>query len=334
MKKFGALALVLCLSFALFTACGSTSSSSSSSTEPSAQRTTFRIAGLKGPTTLGMLKMMGDVQDGTARHDYEVSVYGTADEIVPLIAKGEIDAAMVPANLASVLYNSTKGQVQVAAINTLGVLYMVETGDTVKTVADLKGKTIYTTGKGTTPEYVLNYVLKQNGLDPEKDVDIQYKSESTEVAAELAKTDKDVIAMLPEPYVTTVKAKNENLRTALDMTQEWNKVSDKGALVTGVLVVRTEFAEQNKAAFNELLEDYAASIQFVNNDPAAAAALSEKFNIFPAAVAEKAIPNCNIVYFDGDEMKEKLSGYLQVLYDQNPKSVGGALPDDSFYYQK
>lgn len=219
MKKFGALALVLCLSFALFTACGSTSSPSSSSTEPSAQRTTFRIAGLKGPTTLGMLKMMGDVQDGTARHDYEVSVYGTADEIVPLIAKGEIDAAMVPANLASVLYNSTKGQVQVAAINTLGVLYMVETGDTVKTVADLKGKTIYTTGKGTTPEYVLNYVLKQNGLDPEKDVDIQYKSESTEVAAELAKTDKDVIAMLPEPYVTTVKAKNENLRTALDMTQ-------------------------------------------------------------------------------------------------------------------
>ena len=339
MKKVLSLLLAMGLALGVFTACGTEDPSSGpsepqSGSQQAAARTTFRIAGLKGPTTLGMLQMMGAQADGTARHDYQVSVYGAADEIVPLLVKGELDAAMIPCNLAATLYQSTEGKVQVAAVNTLGVLYVVETGDNIHSVEDLRGKTIYTTGKGTTPEYTLRYILRENGIDPETDVDIQYKSEATEVLAAMQASSGYPIAMLPQPYVTTAQAKMSQLRIALDMTQEWDKVSQDSALVTGVLVVRTEFAQQNKAAFNELLEDYQRSISYVNDDTAGVAALSEQFDLFPAAVAQKAIPSCNITYMDGEEMKTKVAGYLKVLYEQNPKSVGGTLPDDAFYYEK
>ena len=220
-----------------------------------------------------------------------------------------------------------------AAINTLGVLYVVTTGDDVKSVEDLKGKTVYSTGKGTTPEYVLNYILKENGIDPEKDLTVEYKSEATEVAAALQAADEGAIAVLPQPYVTAAQSQIEGLNVALNLTEEWNKVSTDSDLVTGVLVASTEFIEQNEAAFEEFLKDYQASIEWVNSNTADAAELVANYGIVAKApLAQKALPACNITYVDGAEMKTKLSGYLQVLFDQNPKAVGGAMPGDDFYY--
>ena len=239
----------------------------------------------------------------------------------------------MPCNLAGVLYNKTGGAVEVAAVNTLGVLYVVTTGDDITSVADLAGKTIYTTGKGTTPEYVLNYVLAQNGLTPGEDVTIEYMSEATEVLAAMQASSGYPVAMLPQPYVTTAQMQMEGLKVALDMTEEWDKVSPDSALVTGVVVARKEFVEQNEAAFNEFLEDYKASTEFVNANVDEAAALVAGYEIVPKEpIAQKALPECNITFISGADMKAKVSGYLKVLYDQNPEAVGGTLPDDAFYY--
>lgn len=342
MKRVMSLGLSLTLAISLAACSGSVSeavSSASATAEPTAAPeaeapvTTFRIAGLKGPTTMGMVKLMSDAEAGETHQDYQVTMYGAADEVVPLLVKGDIDLAAIPANLAANLYNQTEGKVQVAAINTLGVLYVVTTGDDVKSVEDLKGKTVYSTGKGTTPEYVLNYILKENGIDPEKDLTVEYKSEATEVAAALQAADEGAIAVLPQPYVTAAQSQIEGLNVALNLTEEWNKVSTDSDLVTGVLVASTEFIEQNEAAFEEFLKDYQASIEWVNSNTADAAELVANYGIVAKApLAQKALPACNITYVDGAEMKTKLSGYLQVLFDQNPKAVGGAMPGDDFYY--
>ena len=342
MKRVMSLGLSLALAISLAACSGSVSeavSSASATAEPTAAPeaeapvTTFRIAGLKGPTTMGMVKLMSDAEAGETHQDYQVTMYGAADEVVPLLVKGDIDLAAIPANLAANLYNQTEGKVQVAAINTLGVLYVVTTGDDGKSVEDLKGKTVYSTGKGTTPEYVLNYILKENGIDPEKDLTVEYKSEATEVAAALQAADEGAIAVLPQPYVTAAQSQIEGLNVALNLTEEWNKVSTDSDLVTGVLVASTEFIEQNEAAFEEFLKDYQASIEWVNSNTADAAELVANYGIVAKApLAQKALPACNITYVDGAEMKTKLSGYLQVLFDQNPKAVGGAMPGDDFYY--
>jgi NitT/TauT family transport system substrate-binding protein len=236
-----------------------------------------------------------------------------------------------------VLYNkleATAGsQLEVAAINTLGMLEVLESGDTVKTIADLKGKTIYSTGKGASPEYVLDYLLKQNGLDPATDVTVEFKSEATEVAAVLAST-PGAIGVLPQPYVTVLKAKSPAIRTALTLTDEWAKVTKDSQMVTGVVVVRRAFVEANPAAFTDFLADYKASTQFTNANPAQAASLIAEAGIVPSAeVAEAAIPACNITYIDGTALKTTLSGYLQVLFGADPASVGGSLPGDDFYYR-
>jgi NitT/TauT family transport system substrate-binding protein len=295
-------------------------------------KTSISIAALKGPTAIGMVKLMEDAKTGTAANDYTFTIAGTADEVTAGLVKGDIDIAAVPCNLASVLYNNTQGKINLAGINTLGVLYIVETGDTIHTVEDLKGKTIYSTGLGTTPQYTLNYLLKAHGIDPEKDVTIEYKTEATEVAAVLNKTD-NAIAMLPQPYVTTVMMSNDKVRIALDVAQEWEAVStDKSSVVTGVVVVNKDFLTNNKAAFDAFMNEYSESVNYVNNNIDEASTLVEKFDIFKAAPIKKAIPYCNIVLIQGDEMKEKVEGYLSVLFEQNPKAVGGKLPEADFYY--
>ena len=332
--KLLAAALILTLCAAALPGCGQTKQESTASNTDKTAKTTFHIASLKGPTTIGLVKLMSDQEAGTANNDYQVNMYGTPDEIVPKIVSGDIDVALVPCNLASVLYNKTEGAVQVAAVNTLGVLYIVESGDTVKSIADLKGKTIYSTGKGTTPEYALDYILKKNGIDPAKDLTIEYKSESTEVAVELAKGE-NVIGVLPQPYVAAVQAQNSKVRVALSLTDEWNKVSTDSSMITGVLIVRKDFAEKNPKAFEQFLNDYKASTEYTNANVAKTAELVAKYGIVEkAAIAEKAIPACNITYIDGPEMKTKISGYLSVLYDADPQSVGGALPKDGFYFQR
>ncbi len=361
MKKFVAVALSALLSVSLLAGCKGAKGASESALEsapasatPSAaesapseepasseqktagEKTAVRVASLKGPTSIGLVKLMDDAEKGEAANDYSFTIAGTADEIVPKLVKGDLDLAAVPANLASVLYGKTQAGISVLAVNTLGVLYLVETGDTIHSIADLKGKTIYSTGKGTTPEYALNYVLSANGIDPEKDLTVEYKSESTEVAALLSQGD-NAIAMLPQPYVATVQSKNDKVRIALNLTEEWDKVQgeNKSALITGVVIARNEFISENPEALDAFLNEYQKSIAFANDSLDESAALTEKYGIVPAAaIAKKAIPYCNITFIEGTEMKEKLGGYLKTLFDQNPQSVGGALPDDAFYFSR
>lgn len=305
----------------------------SADTEGSAaEKTNIRIAALKGPTAIGMIKIMDDAAAGETAGNYDFMLSGTADEISTGLVKGEIDIAAVPCNLASVLYNKTGGEIKLAGINTLGVLYIIETGNKINSVEDLKGCTIYSTGLGTTPQYTLNYLLNSYGIDPEKDVTIEYKTEATEVASILSETG-DAIAMLPQPYVTTVMLNNNKIRIALDVAEEWDKASNgQGSVVTGVVVVRKAFLEENEKAFGAFMEEYENSVDFVNSNIDEAAALVENQGIFKAAVAKKAIPYCNITLIRGEEMKKKVAGYLGILYDQNPKAVGGNLPAEDFYY--
>lgn len=301
------------------------------SPETSAETTALRVAGLKGPTTMGLVNML-TADDAADLVDF--NMYGAADEVVPLLVKGDIDAAAVPANLAATLYQKTNGAVEVACVNTLGVLYIVENGETVNSVADLKGQTLVTTGKGTTPEYVLRYLLTKNGLDPDKDVKIEYYSEASEVTAQMAASKKDAIAVLPQPYVTAAQLKDSSLRVVLDLTKEWNKVCDT-QLITGVTVVRTAYAEDHPDVVQEFLKDYEKSVNAANTDIDGTAALCEEIGVVAkAAIAKKALPKCNIVYRRGEEMKKDISAYLQVLYDASPAAVGGKLPDDNFYWVK
>ena len=347
MKFKGILAAVtaaaLCISLA---ACGASSSSSeATATAESAPESTvaeataspetaaegLRVAGLKGPTTMGLVNLM-ESEEGA---NYTFSMYGAADEIVPLLMKGELDMAAIPANLAATLYQKTEGGIQAVAVNTLGVLYVVEKGgDTIQSMADLKGRTILSTGKGTTPEYVLRYLLTKNGLDPDKDVKIEYYSEASEVTAQMAASKKDAIAVLPQPYVTAAQLKDSSLRVVLDLTKEWNKVCDT-QLITGVTVVRTEYAKENPDIVANFLRDYEKSIKAAQTDVAGTAALCEETGVVAKkAIAQKALPQCNIVYRVGDEMKADVNAYLKVLYDASPAAVGGKLPDANFYYTK
>lgn len=294
------------------------------------------ILALKGPTAMGMVSLMNQADQGEVTDEnYNFQIVASPDEVTPAIAQGTADIAAVPANLASVLYQKTDGSVQVLTINTLGVLYLVENGDQIQSVSDLQGKTIYASGKGATPEYALNYILKENGLIPGEDVQIEWKSEHTECVAALAEHE-DAIALLPQPFVTTAQSKNDSLRVALDLTEEWDNIQKKNggnsSLVTGVTVVRTEFAQEHPEIVEDFMERYQESVTFVNDHAEEAAKLIGNYDIIPEEIAKKALPECNIVCIDGNEMKEKLSGYLAVLDQENPQAVGGALPADEFYY--
>ncbi len=353
-KRFTAMALAALLFVSAAAGCGTKTntgaSSAANSTAPSstaassepassaasqpAEKATIRLATLKGPTGLGMLKLMSDNDAKTSAENYEFTLVGSPDEIVSKISTGEIDVAAVPTNLAATLYNKTNGEVQLAAINTLGVLSLLTDDGTIKNVKDLRGKTVYASGQGSIPEYALNYIFKQNGLEVGKDVKVEYMSEHTELATNMI-AGKVTTAVLPEPFVTQVLGKSKTLKIALNITDEWNKVAgDKSVLTMGALIVRKDFVEKNKAAFDAFLDEYKASAAYTNSSVDQAAALSEKYGIMPEAVAKKAIPNCNIVYIDGSEMKSKIPDFLKILFEANPKSVGGKLPGDDFYYTK
>lgn len=294
----------------------------------------MKIATLKGPTGMGMVKLMENASQNTTTNKYTFELMGSPDDLVGKIVNGEVDIAAVPTNLALTLYNKTQGAVQLAAVNTLGVLYVVENGDTVQSVADLKGKTVYTSGKGASPDFVFRYILEKNGLVPDQDVILDYKLEHADLAAAVVSGDAN-IALLPQPFVTTTLLKNESTRVALDITKEWGAVTDNQELAMGVIIVQKAFAEAHPEALVSFLSEYQQSVEFVNSDVDAAAALIEKYEILPnAAIAKKAIPLCNIVYMDASEAKPFLESYYQILFDFEPKSIGGKLADEGFYYEK
>ena len=295
------------------------------------EKAAIRLGGLKGPTSMGMVKLLDDAEKGLAKNTYEFTMAGSADELTPKILKGELDILAVPANLGAILYKNSGGAVQMLAVNTLGVIYIVEKGgETVNALEDLRGKTVYATGKGSTPEYALTYLLSQHGMDINVDVTVEWKSEPTEVVARMAAEDS-AVAMLPQPFVTVAAGQLENLRVAVDLTKEWEALDNGSQFVTAGLIIRKEFAEANPEAVKTFLEEYAASTAYANESTAEAAALVEKYDIVKAAVAEKAIPFCNIVCIAGEEMKQMVNGYFEVLFAQNPKAVGGELPGDDFY---
>lgn len=292
-----------------------------------------RVGSLKGPTSMGLVYLMDKAQKGETKNHYEFTMTGAADELVGKIASGDLDIALLPANVASVLYTKTQKNVTVLDINTLGVLYVVASDDSIKSIADLKGKTVYMTGKGTTPEYVMNYLISANGLAA-GDVDLQFKSEATEVAS-LLKQNPDAIGVLPQPFATAACIQNEALKPVLDLTEQWNALNkDSGSMmVTGVTIVRSDFLRENREPIELFLADHKESAQYAVDhvdetaELVAAAGIVEK-----APIAKKALPYCNIVCLTGQEMKDALSGYLGVLFEQDAKSVGGQLPADDFYY--
>lgn len=306
---------------------------STEATAENADGTLIRVASLKGPTSLGLLFLMDKANKGETANTYEFRMATGADEILPLMVKGDLDIALIPANVASILYHKTQGGVEVIDINTLGVLYMVSGEDGLADFTDLKGKTIYLTGKGTTPDYVLQYLLNANGMSVD-DVTLEYKSEATEVASVLAE-DPTAIGLLPQPFVTAACMQNNALKVIFDLNEEWNKVqgASGSSMVTGVTVVRKEFLEENEEAVKAFMEEHKASAEAINADPATGAALAVEAQIVAKEpIAQKAIPDCNITYMDKAEMKQALSGYLDVLFHQDSQSIGGGLPESDFYY--
>lgn len=280
---------------------------------------------LSGPTGIGMAALS---QDST----YDVRFVGSTDEVVSAVSSGSVDIAAVPTNLAATLYNKTEGGVKLLAVDTYGTLYLLDNGTGVSTLADLSGKHVHATGAGANPQYILEHLLAQAGLAPGTDVEVEYLPEHSELAA-LAANGEAGLALLPEPFVSVAQAKGgDALRVALNIGDEWKKATGSD-LAMGCVIVRTEVAEQHPELVKQFLDDLAASVEYANSDVDGAAQLCADLGILPnAAVAKSAIPKCSLVCVTGADARSAVDGYLSVLYEANPKSVGGALPDDAFYY--
>lgn len=323
MKKLIVFTLTLALLLtcgALFSACGS---------EPDTNLE-IRVSVLNGTTGFGAAKLMDSAAKNEASLNYQFSVETDASNINAALIKGEIDIAALPTNAASVLYNKTEGGVKVIALNTRGVLYVVENGNTVNSLSDLAGKTVYCPAQN--PEFIFRAVCEAGGIE-NVTIDTSYAQPAALMNA-VATSEEGMIAVLPEPVLSVAMSKNANLRVALDLTAEWNEATGSDSLVQGCIVVRTEFLEAHPNEVEAFLKEYKQSIEFLNQNPAEAATLVVDLGIYAgaAAVAEKAIPKCNIAYIDGAEMKAALSEFLTALYAINPASVGGKLPADDFYY--
>ena len=334
MKKSISLLLCLVLVVAAFASCGNATGSESTTEAPTtteaAAKTTVNIAVLKGPTGMGAAKLMDMDEAGTSKNDYNFTIATAPDQITAKLVSGELDIASLPTNAVSALYNKTKGGVTLLSINTLGVLYILEKGDTVNSVADLKGKTILASGQGSTAEYVLNYILEKNNLKVGTDVKVEYAAEHSEAASQALAGKYDIV-MLPEPFVTSTQLQNSEFKVKINLTEEWEKLGG-GALTMGAVAVRTAFLKENPQAVTDFMAEYAESVKFTNDSIDDAAALIEKYDIAKAAVAKKAIPNCNIVNITGEQMKTDASAFLKIIFDFDASAVGGVLPADDFYY--
>lgn len=335
MRKFLSLiCIVLCAVLTLgLTACGSDASDNGTQSSVPDQTYTpvdMSVACMTGPTGVGMAKLMADSAAGNTANNYKFTVASAATEINAQFIKGEINIASVPTNVAATLFNKTEGKVRMLAVNTYGVLSILEKGDTIKSIADLKGKTVYSTGKGQNPEYILKYILTQNGIDPEKDLTINFVS-SEDLVAKLISGEAEV-AMAPEPAATTVMVKNSELNRVLSINDEWAKVSDT-KLMMGCVIALESYIAANPEAVEKFLEEYSASVSFATENIDEAAKHCATYGITASeAIAKKAIPTCNLCYVTGAEMKNNVNGYYNVLFNADPTSVGGALPTDALYY--
>ncbi len=326
--------LLLALTLALsLTACGTQANTEPEQPDDTPAPAEVNLYVLSGPTGIGAMNLWAAADAGETQNTYHITMPGANDEVVAAISNGDADIAAVATNLAATLYNKTSGGVTVLAVNTLGVLSLLGNGQEIASIADLAGKTIYAPGQGANPEYILRYVLTGNGLDPDKDVTIQFVGEGSELLT-VWQTDPEAVIMAPQPVATSILMQNENAVTLFSMTDEWDKVSGgDSTLMMGCVIVRNEFLQENPGAVELFLQEYAASIEKAQSDVEGTAALCEQYGLIPkAALAQKAIPSCGLTFVTGAEMKSALSGYLQVMFDADPKSVGGAMPGDDFYY--
>ncbi len=328
------ISLLLALTMALsLTACGTQADTEPQQPDDTPAPAEVNLYVLSGPTGIGTMNLWAAADAGETQNTYHITMPGANDEVVAAISNGDADIAAVATNLAATLYNKTSGGVTVLAVNTLGVLSLLGSGQEIASIADLAGKTIYAPGQGANPEYILRYVLTGNGLDPDKDVTIRFVGEGSELLT-VWQTDPEAVIMAPQPVATSILMQNENARTLFNMTDEWDRVSGgDSTLMMGCVIVRNEFLQENPGAVALFLQEYAASIEKAQSDVEGTAALCEQYGLIPkAALAQKAIPSCGLTFVTGAEMKSALSGYLQVMFDADPKSVGGAMPGDDFYY--
>lgn len=314
MKKFLAILLSLIIIIGA-TACSKTKKTG----------VTVNIGVLKGPTGMSAAWLMDQNDQKLSANEYNFTVAGTPDAITGQLINGDMDIAALPTNAISTLYNKTEGKISVLGVNALGVLYILENGNSINSVSDLAGKTVLASGKGSTAEYVLNYILEKNGVIAE----IVWAAEHSEAATLALKGDYDIV-MLPEPFVTNVTAKSDAFRVALDLTEEWEALGS-GELTVGGIAVRTAFLEEHPDAVKAFVEEYGKSVAFTNSQPEDAAKLIAKYEIAAEEVAKNAIPRCNIVWLHGKDYKAVLENFLGVVYDANPAGIGGKMPGDDFY---
>lgn len=329
MKKLIALLTVTAL-LSTLCACGGAKKKQKKESE-TYKPVNMSIACLKGPTGVGMASLMKKSQNNKTENNYTFTVTASADEITGKIVTGEINIASVPTNLAAKLYNKTGGKIKLLAVNTLGVLSIVENGNTIKNIKDLKGKTIYSIGEGSNPEFILRHILEENGLSDS--VKIQFVASNDELTP-LIVSGKAEVAMVSEPIATTVLTKKDSLRRVISINDEWKKITDND-LMMGCIVTLSSYAEKNKSQINKFLEEYESSINFANKSQKEAAEYCAEFEIIPSAqIAEKAIPNCNLVFKIGKQDKNGLESYYKVLSNYDKTALGGKLPNGDFYYEK
>lgn len=325
-KKLLALVMTAVMTVGMLTGCGKEEIAE----EPGM---VIRVGAMAGPTAMGMVKLMKDAENGETKNMYEFAELAKeASAFVAPLTKGELDIAAVPSNLASTMYNNTDGAVVVLAANTLGVLYVVERGESVQSMTDLAGKKVYATGQGAVPEYTIRYLLKENGLDAEKDLELIWCADTTE-ALSYVSADENAIAVLPQPFVTAACAQVEGLRVALDLNEQWDKLDNGCHIVTGVVVARKEFVQNYPKQTAQFLAEYEASVAYTQEQTADTAELIAEYGIVAKApLAQKALPNCHIVFMVGKDMKLSVEGFLRTLFEQNPQAIGGNMPEADFYY--
>lgn len=334
MKKWISMLLALLLSLSLV-ACGAQDTASSDGVqETKHDAVDVNVYVLSGPTGIGAMNLWAKSDAGATLDRYHFTMPGANDEVVAAISNGDADIACVATNLAATLYNKTGGGVSVLAVNTMGVLSMLTNGEEIASVAELSGRTVYAPGQGANPEYILRYVLRGNGVNPDNDVTIRFVGEGSELLT-VWQTDPEAVIMAPQPAATSILMQNEGAIKVFDMTEEWNAVSGgRSSLMMGCVIVRNEFLAEHPQAVQTFLTEYADSIQLAKEDVESTAELCEQYGLIPkAALAAKAIPECGLTYVDGAEMQKQLSGYLQVMFDTDRKSVGGAMPGEDFYWR-
>ena len=333
--KVMALCLSLVLVLGMLAGCGKGDNpdvSSDITSEAAKDASVINVAVIQGPTGVGMASLMEEDANGKAEYDYEFQLLSEPQQTVALLSNKSVDIAAMPTNLAA-NFSAKGGDITLLAVNTLGVLYIADSTGEITDIESLRGKTIYSTGQGSNPEYILDYVLSKNGLDPDKDVKIEFLTENTELSAKLISGEAE-IALVPEPLLSTVTTKNPNVKPALSMTEEWTKAGGEGELMMGCVVVRNEFLKNSPKAVESFMKAYEASVKACENAETVAPLCVKHKIIAAEPIAKKAIPRCNIIFMTGAEMQTKLSGYFNVLLAANPKSIGEKLPDDAFYYKK